>query len=417
MSRRVHGGSHDRVGLHARGQADGLGLHSPRRVEHGGRAPRGPGDGPAVHPVAMDSMLPSLEPLRRWHSRSFRCRWPPQPTASPRRSRCRYPLGSHPDEEFPVTSPLKFWVFLPQMRLTMDQLVERARAAEAAGFGGMASMDHLAPPGAESSPMFEAMITSAWLAGRTDRLASARWCCATRFGIPLCSPAKPSPSITRRADDSSSASDGAPSPRSSGHSASAPLSRRPDWVGCGSRSRSSRRSGAARRWSSKGSTSACTAPSSSRTSHEDPDRHRRRRQRDDGAGGGTRRLVERAHRDRGQARCDAPALGRRPLLAPGPGGLRPPGRFPRGRRTGGPQALRAHPCRRHRPPSSSTTSDRSPNAALSGRTCGSVILHNRRRWRASARQSSASWAQRSCAEPRRKRGIRAANTGKKSLEL
>ena len=63
-----------------------------------------------------------------------------------------------------------FWVFLPQMRMTMDQLVERARAAEAAGFGGIASMDHMAPPAAESSPMFEAMITNAWLAARTDRL-------------------------------------------------------------------------------------------------------------------------------------------------------------------------------------------------------------------------------------------------------
>jgi alkanesulfonate monooxygenase SsuD/methylene tetrahydromethanopterin reductase-like flavin-dependent oxidoreductase (luciferase family) len=69
-----------------------------------------------------------------------------------------------------VNSALEFWVFLPQMRMTMDQLVDRARAAEAAGFGGVASMDHLAPPGAEGWPMFEAMITNAWLAGRTEEL-------------------------------------------------------------------------------------------------------------------------------------------------------------------------------------------------------------------------------------------------------
>jgi alkanesulfonate monooxygenase SsuD/methylene tetrahydromethanopterin reductase-like flavin-dependent oxidoreductase (luciferase family) len=69
-----------------------------------------------------------------------------------------------------VKNALDFWVFLPQMRMTMGQLVDRARAAEASGFGGMASMDHMAPPAAESSPMFEAMITSAWMAGRTDRL-------------------------------------------------------------------------------------------------------------------------------------------------------------------------------------------------------------------------------------------------------
>ncbi len=69
-----------------------------------------------------------------------------------------------------MNSPLEFWVFLPQMRMTMDQLVDRARAAEAAGFAGVASMDHLTPPGAEGSPMFEAMITSTWLAGRTEQL-------------------------------------------------------------------------------------------------------------------------------------------------------------------------------------------------------------------------------------------------------
>jgi alkanesulfonate monooxygenase SsuD/methylene tetrahydromethanopterin reductase-like flavin-dependent oxidoreductase (luciferase family) len=67
-------------------------------------------------------------------------------------------------------SPLEFWLFLPQMRLTMDQLVERARAAEAAGFAGIAGMDHLAPPMAESQPMFEAMITNTWLASQTEEL-------------------------------------------------------------------------------------------------------------------------------------------------------------------------------------------------------------------------------------------------------
>src|SRR5580692_9729499 len=74
------------------------------------------------------------------------------------------------DEELPVKSPLEFWVFLPQMRLTMEQLVERARAAEEAGFGGVAGMDHLTPPLAESQPMFEAMITNTWLASHTEHL-------------------------------------------------------------------------------------------------------------------------------------------------------------------------------------------------------------------------------------------------------
>ena len=69
-----------------------------------------------------------------------------------------------------MAAPLKFWVFLPQMRLTMEQLVERALAAEAAGFEGLAGMDHLAPPGAEAQPMFDAMVTNTWLAGQTQRL-------------------------------------------------------------------------------------------------------------------------------------------------------------------------------------------------------------------------------------------------------
>jgi alkanesulfonate monooxygenase SsuD/methylene tetrahydromethanopterin reductase-like flavin-dependent oxidoreductase (luciferase family) len=75
-----------------------------------------------------------------------------------------------PDEELPVKSSLEFWIFLPQMRLTMDQMVDRARAAEAAGFAGVAGMDHLTPPLAENQPMFEAMVTNTWLAGKTEHL-------------------------------------------------------------------------------------------------------------------------------------------------------------------------------------------------------------------------------------------------------
>jgi alkanesulfonate monooxygenase SsuD/methylene tetrahydromethanopterin reductase-like flavin-dependent oxidoreductase (luciferase family) len=49
-------------------------------------------------------------------------------------------------------------------------LVERAQAAEAAGFAGIALMDHLMPPQAEDQPMFEAMVAATWLAARTERL-------------------------------------------------------------------------------------------------------------------------------------------------------------------------------------------------------------------------------------------------------
>jgi alkanesulfonate monooxygenase SsuD/methylene tetrahydromethanopterin reductase-like flavin-dependent oxidoreductase (luciferase family) len=65
---------------------------------------------------------------------------------------------------------MEFNLFLPQMRLSFDDLVARARAAEAAGFVGITGMDHLVPPLADEQPMFEAMVTSTWLAARTERL-------------------------------------------------------------------------------------------------------------------------------------------------------------------------------------------------------------------------------------------------------
>jgi alkanesulfonate monooxygenase SsuD/methylene tetrahydromethanopterin reductase-like flavin-dependent oxidoreductase (luciferase family) len=69
-----------------------------------------------------------------------------------------------------VPAPPEFWLYLPQMRMTLEQLVTRAQVAERAGFRGIAGMDHLAPPGAEGSPMFEAMVTNTWLAAHTHEL-------------------------------------------------------------------------------------------------------------------------------------------------------------------------------------------------------------------------------------------------------
>jgi alkanesulfonate monooxygenase SsuD/methylene tetrahydromethanopterin reductase-like flavin-dependent oxidoreductase (luciferase family) len=67
-------------------------------------------------------------------------------------------------------SAMEFNLFLPQMRLSFDQLVDRARTAEAAGFDGMTGMDHLVPPMADDQPMFEAIVTTTWLAAHTERL-------------------------------------------------------------------------------------------------------------------------------------------------------------------------------------------------------------------------------------------------------
>lgn len=56
------------------------------------------------------------------------------------------------------------------MRMTHEAIVERALAAEAAGFDGISFMDHLAPPLAESQPMWEAMELASWVLARTTTL-------------------------------------------------------------------------------------------------------------------------------------------------------------------------------------------------------------------------------------------------------
>jgi alkanesulfonate monooxygenase SsuD/methylene tetrahydromethanopterin reductase-like flavin-dependent oxidoreductase (luciferase family) len=79
---------------------------------------------------------------------------------------------------------MEFNLFLPQMRLTFDQLVARARAAEAAGFAGITGMDHLAPPLAGDQPMFEAIVTTTWLAAHTERLTLGSLVLCDAFRLP-----------------------------------------------------------------------------------------------------------------------------------------------------------------------------------------------------------------------------------------
>jgi alkanesulfonate monooxygenase SsuD/methylene tetrahydromethanopterin reductase-like flavin-dependent oxidoreductase (luciferase family) len=71
-----------------------------------------------------------------------------------------------------VTAP-EFHLYFPQMRVTMETLVEKAVAAEAAGFTGMAGMDHMAPPLAEEHDMLESLTTHAWLLAHTQHLVQA----------------------------------------------------------------------------------------------------------------------------------------------------------------------------------------------------------------------------------------------------
>jgi len=64
----------------------------------------------------------------------------------------------------------EWFLFVPQSRQSIDGLVVRAQAAEAAGFDGIAFLDHLETPMAPASPIWEAMTVATWVAARTERL-------------------------------------------------------------------------------------------------------------------------------------------------------------------------------------------------------------------------------------------------------
>lgn len=65
---------------------------------------------------------------------------------------------------------MEHWLFLPQTRLGVDDVVELARAAEASGFTGLALIDHLVTPLAEDQPLHEAMTLATWVAAHTTTL-------------------------------------------------------------------------------------------------------------------------------------------------------------------------------------------------------------------------------------------------------
>lgn len=63
-----------------------------------------------------------------------------------------------------------FGVFLPQLRMSFDTILERTRAAEAAGFDSVWLMDHLAAPVAPEWDTLEGWTLAAGLATRTSRI-------------------------------------------------------------------------------------------------------------------------------------------------------------------------------------------------------------------------------------------------------
>jgi alkanesulfonate monooxygenase SsuD/methylene tetrahydromethanopterin reductase-like flavin-dependent oxidoreductase (luciferase family) len=68
-----------------------------------------------------------------------------------------------------VTRPW-FGLFLPQLRMSFDVILERTLAAEAAGFDSVWLMDHLAAPAAPEQDTFEGWTLAAALAARTTTI-------------------------------------------------------------------------------------------------------------------------------------------------------------------------------------------------------------------------------------------------------
>jgi alkanesulfonate monooxygenase SsuD/methylene tetrahydromethanopterin reductase-like flavin-dependent oxidoreductase (luciferase family) len=65
---------------------------------------------------------------------------------------------------------VEWYLFLPQVRLSTGDIVERACRAEASGFDGLAFIDHLEAPGLPDESIWEAMGIATWVAAKTERL-------------------------------------------------------------------------------------------------------------------------------------------------------------------------------------------------------------------------------------------------------
>jgi len=64
----------------------------------------------------------------------------------------------------------EWYLFLPQVRVPVAEIVDRARHAEASGFTGIAFIDHLEAPGLRDESIWEAMSVATWVAAKTERL-------------------------------------------------------------------------------------------------------------------------------------------------------------------------------------------------------------------------------------------------------
>ena len=66
--------------------------------------------------------------------------------------------------------PIRFGVFLPQFRMSFDQILEKVQAAEALGFDSAWFIDHLAAPGLPHEDYLEGWTLATAIAARTERI-------------------------------------------------------------------------------------------------------------------------------------------------------------------------------------------------------------------------------------------------------
>jgi alkanesulfonate monooxygenase SsuD/methylene tetrahydromethanopterin reductase-like flavin-dependent oxidoreductase (luciferase family) len=78
-----------------------------------------------------------------------------------------------------------FGLYLPQLRMPFDRIVERTLAAEDAGFDSLWLMDHFAAPMAPEVDTFEAWTTASALAALTSRIRIGHLVCCDPFRHPV----------------------------------------------------------------------------------------------------------------------------------------------------------------------------------------------------------------------------------------
>ena len=81
-------------------------------------------------------------------------------------------------------STLKFHAYIPQYGEPLSSILEKARAAENAGFEGVTFFDHLSHRPPIGGPIFDAMVTAAWVAANIETATIGHLCLCEAFHDP-----------------------------------------------------------------------------------------------------------------------------------------------------------------------------------------------------------------------------------------